>query len=73
MGKARIEASIEAHLQLHTSGIRGAERMIDPPEVKRDGLLAEDVLARLRGHHDVVGVGIGGGADDHRIDLCAAA
>ncbi len=38
-------------------------------QAERDGLLAEDVLAGFGGLHDEVGVGVGGGANQHGIDL----
>lgn len=41
-------------------------------EVGSDGLLAEDVLSRLGGRLDLVGVELGRGADPHGLHLRVA-
>ena len=68
-GEVGIEAAIEADLQLHAGGFHGGEGAVDLIEIVGNGLFAEDVLAGLGGFDDQIGVGVGGRADQHRLDL----
>ncbi len=63
-----VEAAVEAQLQLHLLLFRHLDRLQSLCDREVDGLFTEDVLARSGRGHGVVGVGIGGGADEDRID-----
>ena len=64
----RIEAAVEAHLQLHAGALDGRQSAIDPGKRLLDRFLAKNMLAgggRL--HHEVF-MGVGGGTNQHRLD-----
>ncbi len=63
-----VEAAVEAQLQLHRVLFCHLDRLQPLCHREVDGLLTEDVLAGTGRGHGVVGVGIGGGADEDRID-----
>ena len=62
-GVRGVEAPVEADLERHAGGLDGGERAVHLGQVERDGLLAEDRLARLGGRDDQVRVRVGGRAD----------
>ena len=68
-GEVRVEAPVEADLQLHSSRFHRGQGAVNLLQAEGDGLFAEDVLAGLGGLRDQIGVGVGGGADQHRFDL----
>ena len=66
-GELGHEAPVETHLQNHACVVGRRDRPVGIFECQRHRLLAEHVLARVRGRDDKVGVGGGGRADRHRL------
>ena len=63
-----VEAAVEADLEFDTGAGDRGQRAIDARQRVIDRFFAEDVLAGLRGFHNEFGMGVGGGADQHRVD-----
>ena len=67
--EVRIEAPIEAHLELHPGAADRAEDLVQATEIQIHGLLAEDVLPSPRRSDHLVRVRVGARADQHRIHV----
>ena len=64
-----VETAAEAYLELHTGVLSGLDCLTDPLDIIINGLLTENMLLLGGGPEDKVRVGVGGGADEHRLDL----
>jgi hypothetical protein len=67
--EARVEAPVEPDLELNSGSADGIQRSVNPCQVQGDGLLTENVFSGYRRFLDHLGMGIGAGADDHRLNL----
>ena len=67
-----VKAPIEADLQLHARFGDSRQRRINLGQVKSDGLLAENLLARPRRLDDETAMGIGRRANDDCVNVGAA-
>ena len=67
-GEVGVEAPVEANLQLHACGLHRGQRAIDLARLKAMGFSQKMCLPALAALHDQIGVRVGGGADEHRID-----
>src|SRR5207247_1495572 len=66
---ARVEAAVEGHHDARLQGLELGYRGIGLCQVVVHRLLAQHCLAGVCGQEHEVGVGVGRGPDDHRIDV----
>ena len=64
-----VEAAAEADLELDACFLRRVDGSVHLGQIIVDRLLAEDVLASVSSLDDVLGMGVGRGADEHCFDL----
>ena len=67
--KVTVETPVEAHHQPDTCVRHCLQRGVNTVKIQVDGLLAEDILARLCSGLDQICMGIGTRAHHHRLDL----
>ena len=65
----RVEAAVEADHQLRAGRLHHLQAGLHPGDVEIDRLLAEDRLPLAGEHLDQVGMGVGRGADHHRVHV----
>lgn len=64
-----VKAPAKTDLKLYTRVPGGTDGRADALDIIVDGLFTEDVLPLGGGTLDEIRMGVGGGADEHRLDL----